>query len=194
MAIAYDPRTVLSINTKPTRTQWKQIILFVNNRVLYETLFVCHREFLTKSEGDVDSYGEKWKPLADSTRIYKALRPGEYRQYGMHRWTGNRAKGKGGMSKKELLANREVPINIDTGRLIKAVKPYKFINGKYIDSPDQSSRVTENDIHFHINVPYGDAVNEVRPFFPVFENPWVAEALQRSVPYIQRYLKTLKLA
>jgi hypothetical protein len=192
MALSFNHKEAFIIPGKPTKEQWRRIVLFINNLMLYNTLVICHKEFMVKSKGEIDSYGEQWKPLAESTKIYKSLRPGEYRKYKMNLWNGNRTATKG-KTKRELLADRDVPINIDTGRLVKALKPNRFSNGVYIPRADQQVRVTASSIHFKLLVPYADDVNAVRPIFPIFEQPWIDDAIALSKMQVAQFLSTMKL-
>ena len=192
MAISFSGKQIIKLKVKPTKEQLNSIMLFTNNLVLYNCLVITYREFLIKSKGESDSFGTVWQPLAESTRIYKSIKPGEFRKYKLHLWDKNRTATKG-LTKKELLADREVPINIDTGRLLKAIKPNRFTNGRYIAGPDQIVTVTLRNIKFEVTVPYASAVDTVRPIWIEFEQALINEAVELSAPEVIKYVQRLGL-
>lgn len=56
--------------------------------LLYHLFSIIHANFLIKSAGGADSLGNRWKPLADNTRIYKQFFPGEKRKAGIRTYSG----------------------------------------------------------------------------------------------------------
>jgi hypothetical protein len=128
--------------------------------------------------------GLKWKPLKESTEIYKPLRRGEVSPT-IRRKIRER-KG----TKKELLAGRKTSINIRTGRLEKSLRPGRVISGRYVnDNKDQQVAITPTGINFNINVEYADDVQLVRPFLPENTDLWFSDAIQKALPKLRIELR-----
>jgi hypothetical protein len=165
-----------NLRRNPTPTERSQLILLFSSWVLYYLFDLIHTEFIIKSKGYSDSLGVKWKPLSESRRLYKPLQRGERTQFKI----GRRKR-----TKKELLADRNPPINIDTKRLINALAPGKVIGWKYVPpNPDQQVLITEQGIQIKINIPYADDVQEVRPYFPESIDPWLRIAIEKATPHL----------
>ncbi len=172
--------TYLQLRRKVTKTQMNEITILFHSWVLYFLLDRVYREFLIKSRGARDSLGEKWKPLSESRRLYKPLQRGEVAP-SVRRQIRERR-----VTKKVALANRNPPINIDTGRLINSLKPGRVIAGVYqSQNPDQVVRVTVTGISFEIVVPYADEVQAVRSFLPGNWDPWLSSAIALAVPQVK---------
>lgn len=162
----------INIKRRPSREELKRLTRAFNSWIVYYLLEIIYNEFLVKSNRGVDSLGEKWKELSESRRIYKSLQRGEKTRFKIGRKKG---------TKKELLKDRYPPINIDTKRLIKSLKPGKVVNGEYIPSgPDQRVIITLKTIRVMTKVPYASDVQSVRPFFPIDMTPWLREAVLKA--------------
>lgn len=160
-----------------------RLIILYHSWVLWYLLDRVYKEFVVKSRGGTDSLGVRWEPLSENRRIYKPLRRGELP--GRDR----RRLREGRVSKRELLADRDPPINVDTGRLLSALKPGKIIGGEYTSiNPDQEARADLRGIHLYIAVEYADDVQERRPFLPGNWEPWLSDAVQKAILQIQRVL------
>lgn len=175
----------INLKRKPTRDQLKHLTRSFNAWVVYYLLETIYQEFLVKSNRGTDSLGEKWAELSDSRRIYRALIRGEKTKYGIGRKKG---------TKKELLANRYPPINIDTKRLINSLKPGKVSGGEYIVSgPDQKVTINLSSINVKTVVPYASDVQEVRPFIPLDLTPWLRQAVAKAKSPMMQELRKYDL-
>ncbi len=166
---------------KPTRAELNKLILLFNSWVTFYLFEKIHSEFVVKSRGLPDSLGVKWKPLSESRRLYKPLLRGERTQFKI----GRRKR-----TKKELLADRNPPINIDTQRLIKALAPGRVVGGVYYPvNRDQDVTITKTGIRFNLRIPYGDEVQAARPFIPTDLNPWLRLAIDKATPHLTSELQ-----
>lgn len=164
------------LTRKPTPSEKAQLILLFNSWIVYYLFEQIHSEFIIKSKGLTDSLGVKWKVLSESRRIYKPLQRGERTQFRV---------GRSKRSKKELLADRNPPINIDTHRLERALKPGRVIGGLYHPpNSDQVVRVNTKGISISINIPYADKVQSQRPYLPSNINPWLRIAIENATPHL----------
>lgn len=157
-------RNVITINRKPTRQENTEIALYFNNLVLYNLLKLNYTEFLKKAKGGTDSYGVKWKPLAEKTIKYKR--------------------------KKRLLYSGKVAINIRTRQLMTALKPNKFSNGLYVAGPGQRVKVNTTTIYFETTVPYIEEVDAVRPVIIDDMDSLTNDAVQASLPRLKAFLRS----
>lgn len=170
-------------NKKIDRRKNTYLSTFFNSWILYYLFERIHKEFIIKSTGSRDSQGTKWKPLSESRRLYKPIRRGELS-------SAQRRMLRSGKTKKEALSDRDPPINIDTGRLLKSLKPGRVLSGKYVsNNPDQAVSVTSKGFKFVIKVPYADEVQDVRPFLPQDYGPWIQDAIQLALPKLRLEMK-----
>ena len=169
----------LSLPRKLSGEERRILKIAINSWTLYYLLDRIYKEFIIKSAGGTDSLGVKWKPLSENRRIYKPLRGQERSLYRKSRGT-----------KKEQLQQRNPPINIDTKRLLKSLKPGKVVNGVYYStSKDQWAKVTEATIRFKSLVPYADEVQAIRPFIPPGVDIWLDQAVNLAVSKVQTQLR-----
>ena len=176
------------LSRRPSQTQKAEITTLFHSWVLYYFLQRVHKEFLIKSTGRADSMGLKWKPLSPKTEIYKPLIRGEIAP-GLRRRIRE-----GRISKKEALKGRKTLINIRTGRLEKALRPGRVINGEYISqNPDQLVRITSRGFSFDITIDYSDDVQDVRPFLPEDPGPWIEDAILNALPKVRIHLRRMGL-
>lgn len=157
----------VTISKKLTAEERKNITLYFNNLVLYNLIKLNYTDFIAKAKGGSDRFGEQWMPLAAKTIKWKR--------------------------KKKLLYGGKVAINIRTRALMHALKPNKFSQGQYVPGPNQTVRVTTKGIYFEVDIEYADAVNAVREIIPADLSELLVEAVQRSLPQFQKYLRSLKL-
>lgn len=148
--------------------------------LLYHLFTIIHKNFMRKSRGGTDSLGNKWKPLAEKTKIYKPLSPGEKRKYKLR-----------GRTKKEALAGREPPILILTHRLEKSLQP-GIVNGdQYTPSPEQIAKIDNGRVIVGSKVPYTGQVSVIRPAIPENIDPWIEEAAKLASTQVRRENRNL---
>lgn len=157
-------RNVITLKRNTTRQENTELSLYFNNLVLYFLLKLNYTEFLKKAKGGTDSYGVKWKPLAEKTIKYKR--------------------------KKRLLYSGKVAINIRTRQLMIALKPNKFSNGVYVAGPGQRVKVNTTTIYFETKVPYIDEVDSVRPVIIDDMDSLVNDAVQASLPKFKAFIRS----
>ncbi len=87
-------------------------------------------------------------------------------------------KSKGAKTRLDLLANRDVPIQILTHRLEMSLRPGKVVGDTYIPSNEQFFRIEGTSLIVGTLVPYSDRLHETRPLFPDDISPWLARARQ----------------
>jgi hypothetical protein len=171
----------IPIPRRLTGGERKRLVILINSWIMYYLLQEIYNQFLVKSSGGVDSLGEKWKELSESRRLYKPLRRGEFRSF---------IKGRG--TKKEQLANRNPPINIDTRKLLNSLKPGRIIDGKYVaNSPAQKTAIRVDSISLEVMLPYADDVQAVRPFIPIDIQPWLDLAILKALRRVRIEVKTM---
>jgi hypothetical protein len=98
-------------------------------------------------------------------------------------------KSRGGKTKKEVLANREVPILITTRRLERSLRPGKVVRDKYIPSEEQIAFISRGKVTVGTKVPYAAEVSEARPAIPFNIDPWIREAGIKAATQIQMEIK-----
>ena len=141
---------------------------FALNLILYNIVKLNYKAFLQKAivpayrkMGGVDSYGNRWIPLSPRTVAFKKKH--NYRYAGA------------------------IAINIRTRRLLEALKPGWFRNGVYVPrNSDQIVRVTLDEVHFEVAVPYAQYVDNARPIYAL-NSKLLYEAVERSAPVIMNY-------
>lgn len=153
----------LTINRKPTNKENQELILYLNNLILYHAMKLNYTAFIQKAQTGSDSFGDSWNPLKEKTLRWK--------------------------QKKKIFYSGKVAINIRTRELLHAMKPGYFRNGVYLPPPNQSVEVTTKSISVEIEVPYADAVDAVRPIFVVELDSLLDEAYQKAMPLFQSYLR-----
>lgn len=159
----------LNSKLNPTKSQAKEIALYFANLVLYHIVLINYHSFLHKSgayKGKVEITDKPWKPLSPKTVSWK--------------------------EKKKLLYNGKVGINIRYRKLLNALKPGKFLNGRYVPTPYQEVSVTEHSIEFSVNIPYADEVNQQRHIYVVDTNALLEKAVELALPKFQSYLRKLE--
>lgn len=154
---------VVTVKRKLTRQEFNDATLFFHNLVLFNVIKINYKAFIQKAKGQVDSFGEVWEPLKEKTKTWKR--------------------------RKKLLYAGKVAINIRTRRLLNALKPNSFQNGRYIPSPEQNIKVNTRSIEFSVKVDYADDVDSIRHIFVRELDSLVEEAVKVSVPELQRYFK-----
>ena len=142
--------------------------------VLFQLFGIIHRNFVIKSKGGTDSLGNKWKPLAASTKIYKPLLPSERRKFKLR-----------GRTKKEALSSREPLILILTRRLEQSLRPGQVVDDRYIPSPEQIAKVVGSQVIVGSKVPYAGDVSAKRPAIPENIDPWIDEAVQKTLQQLR---------
>jgi hypothetical protein len=181
-------RKLYRLKKRPTPLQDEDIRLTFHSWIAFHYLKRVHREFQIKSRGRSDSLGVKWAPLSESRRIYKRLQRGE-----LNPQTRRRIQ-EGRITKKEALQDRDPPINIDTGRLLRALQPGKVVGDRYRSiNSDQQVTITSRGFRLNIRIEYADEVQEVRPFLPENPEPWLKDAIEESYPYLRRKLRRYAL-
>lgn len=175
---------VIPLSPKLKKRQLIRIYKLYHSWVTYYLFDIVHKNFLIKSKGRADQFGVKWKPLSESRRIYKPLRRGEVS-------SGIRKKiQQKRVSKKEALSNRNPPINIDTGRLVKALEPGRVSSGSYNPpSKDQKVSITERGISLDIDIDYAEEVQAQRPYFPPSWTLALAIAVPKAIIQVKMKLR-----
>jgi hypothetical protein len=153
----------ISVSRKPTAKENQDLVLYLNNLVLYHAMKLNYTAFIQKAQTGSDSFGDEWKPLAEKTLKWK--------------------------QRKKILYSGRVAINIRTRELLQAMKPGYFRNGRYLPPPGQSVEVTTKSISVEIEVPYADAVDAVRPIFVLNLDSLLTEALNKALPLFYNYLR-----
>lgn len=161
-------RDEVRVKRKLNRQELFDATIYLHNLILFEVLKINYKAYVAKAKGQMDSFGEQWTPLHEKTIKWKR--------------------------RKKLLYSGKVAINIRYRKLLKALKPNKFVNGRYVPSPNQQVTITSRSIRFEVTIEYAEAVDNVRPIFIEDMGTCVKIAMKKSIPQFQRYLKTRGLA
>ena len=211
------------INTKKSLPQ----VLFIINKVyggnrtaqvyqkqlIYQLFLKIHENFMAKSGGGQDEFGDAWKPLAPSTVVRKLHRylprhgqprasltasqdlrwRGIYRSHLTRGASPSEAgriawgilKSQGARTAYQRLRGRKVPINIETHRLERSLRPNPVNKFKYrpYNKDQEVTYVGKSKVKLGTRVPYAKAVNSVRPFsYPMSKmQPWLKDGVNASV-------------
>lgn len=147
---------------KLTKVEDDEIRLYYNNLVLYHLVKVNNKAFMDKIFGDIDEFGKKWKPLKPRTIRQK--------------------------KRKNQLYGGRVAINIRTRALREAIKPGRFINGRYIPREGQFVEVTTTSITFGIDIDYAENVHSRRKIL-VPSKEGIIAAKKSAAPQFEAYLR-----
>jgi hypothetical protein len=165
----------VQVSKKPTKRENQEIILYLNNLVLYHAMKLNYTAFIQKAQNGSDSFGDTWPALKPKTIQYK--------------------------KKKRYFYAGKVAINIRTRKLLHAMKPGYFRNGKYLPPPNQKVRVTVKNISVEIvgpwyveNVDGGTTHVPARPIFVLDLDALIDRALEKAIPLFQAYLKRRNLS
>lgn len=153
-------------------------LLYLNNLILYHAVKINYQSFLQKA--GVPYYSDMGGTSVIETASGRPIIDKRWKPLSKKTIERKRRKG--------YLYGGVVAINIRTRLLLNALKPGKFINGKYIGLPNQRYSVTQSRIEFWVTVPYADAVNQVRNIYVLDMDALIGEALERSWQQFQRYL------
>lgn len=152
----------VKVKNKLTPDIRTDIVLYFHNLLLYHLLKLNYTAFVSKALGKADSFGETWKPLADKTRKWKR--------------------------RKRILYNGKVAINVRTRKLLHALKPNRFVNGRYVPGPNQRVSISTKLIQFEPIVEYADEVDAIRNIFIKDMKTWIDKAVDKSIPSLQKYI------
>lgn len=156
-----------TVQKKITKKEERELILYLNNLLLFHLVKLNYRAFLAKAKGGIDDYGNNWTPL--STKVYN--------------WK----------KRKKILYSGRVAINIRTRALLHALKPGHFRNGVYVPPPNQKVSVSPTTIKFSVQIQYADAVNAKRVIFLTSDDALVNDAVDIAMPLFQSYLRRKRL-
>lgn len=159
----------IRITKKLSGSDVVRVIYIFNYAVLYELIKLIHTAFMAKAAGKSDSYGNSWQPLSPKLYNWKLK---------SRRRTAVKIDGK-------------PAINIRTRELERALRPGRYMGGKYIPNPGQRIAVSTTHISLIIQVAHAGKVQEVRPFFPEELEPMVDDAVIKAVKTTNRYLKEI---
>lgn len=140
----------------------RQLRLYYNNLVVYHLAKINWTAFLAKAKKGSDEFGKKWKPLKPRTIAYK--------------------------KRNNFYYSGMIAINIRTRLLLEAMRPGKFVNGKYVPTKGQIVEVTENSITFGVDIPYAEHVDSERRIL-VSSKAAIAKAKLQAEPEFVAYLK-----
>jgi len=167
---------VIKLKRRIPIKEQNKIKKFFNNWAAYYLLKRIHKEFLIKSKRGTDSTGIKWKELSQRTIMYKSLQRGEKTAF----------KKLSRSEKMQFRMNRNVPINIDTGKLVKSLKPGRVVDGKYIPVTNQKVEANSRGIKIELKLPYADDVQRERPYVPLDLTEWMSYA------YVYAKIRTMR--
>ena len=171
-------RNVLKTSRKLKATEKERFFRAVSNIVLYHFSQIVFRDFLVKALGGTDALGIKWEDIKPELRKWK-----EKTKKGIQRING------------------KVAINVRYGELLAALTPGEMRATQYVPNPGQMVTVSQRGFTYEIEVlnddeeNYAEEVNGVRPFLPEYGfEPWLEEAIERSLPELQTFLRTINAA
>lgn len=169
-------QTLGQVFNRPTSPDHVTVASHISVGVFKENL----KDFEAKSSWSTDRWGSRWKPLAPSTivrKLGKAVKILAQSQKAHER--GMASVLRSGMRRSIGSLHTLVPINIDTGRLVRSLTPYTGSRLSYSPSVDQIATVRRQELSIGTKVPYAKYVQNVRPILPTGAKttPWVATAL-----------------
>lgn len=152
----------------------------VASHIAYEVFKENLSDFVPKSQSTTDRWGQRWKPLAPSTirrKLGKAAKSLSRSKDVAER--GLASVIRSGLRRGVAGLSGLVPINIDTGRLIRSLTPYNGSRSNYAPPPDQVATVRNQELKLGTKVKYARHVQAVRPILPPADKvaPWVATGL-----------------
>jgi len=141
------------------------------------------RGFVSKSIGGNDDLGNKWKPLSPRTierRLRRPSRHGHLKKSSTFREAISRVKG------------GNVPILIDTGRLLQSLMPGLILSGSYKKkTADQIFEIKRGEVLLGTKVPYAEMQDKARSLWPKRMNRWIEESITEAIKAMNNRLKQL---
>ncbi len=128
------------------------------------------KDFIRKSSGGADRAGVKWKELEKKTKDKKIRNQKEIRAA---RRTLKTLAAKHTPRKKKIFSRGHVPINIETRRMVNALRPGTIVEDKYNPPKDQKMTVSGGTIKVSTEVDYAKYASKPRSI--MMPNEWLTK-------------------